>query len=236
MKFAVKLTASLFVAGMTTGVASTVVAGWVKGSGGPTPYPKYMPVPRAVAPTPPVVISPPGYMPYPPGYQSPGYQSGYQSGYRPQMAAPQYQPAYPAYPAYAPRRAMPPSIPPSTPKAMPQAVPMPGPMQNRAYAATAMPAAGANVTETAADTTTGNIRVDIANFQFGPQSVQIKPGQTVTWIQSDNAPHTVSGQGFDSGTLSNGQQFSRRFDQAGSFDYYCKLHPNMQATVIVSES
>ena len=94
MKIAIALVVSLFSAGLATGVA----AGWVKGYSGPTPYPKYPPVPPSVAPTPPVVISPPGYMAYPP-INTQSYPKAYRAPAAPKMA-PRY-PAYPAYPAYA---------------------------------------------------------------------------------------------------------------------------------------
>ncbi len=75
--------------------------------------------------------------------------------------------------------------------------------------------------------------VRIANFSFQPTEVTIKPGQSVRWTNGDSAAHTVTGSGFDSGNLSQGQTYTHAFASAGTFDYRCSIHSNMLGKVIV---
>lgn len=69
--------------------------------------------------------------------------------------------------------------------------------------------------------------VTIANFAFTPGEVTIKAGDTVTWTNNDTVAHTVTGNGFDSGSIPQGGTYSHTFDTAGSFDYHCTFHPQM---------
>ena len=77
--------------------------------------------------------------------------------------------------------------------------------------------------------------VVIEGFAFGPDTITVAAGTTVTWLNKDSAAHTVSSREdvFDSGNLSGGATFSYTSDQKGSFDYYCKFHPYMTARIIV---
>ena len=84
--------------------------------------------------------------------------------------------------------------------------------------------------------TEGTYNIEISNFAFNPSEVKIKIGDTVTWINEDSAPHTVtsdSGNELNSPQLSNGQNYSRTFSNTGTFNYYCSVHPSMKATIIV---
>lgn len=77
--------------------------------------------------------------------------------------------------------------------------------------------------------------VSIAGFAFGPGSVSIEVGDTVTWTNDDNAPHTATAAGdFDTGTIAVGESASVTFDTAGTYDYVCSIHPTMSGTVIVA--
>ena len=78
--------------------------------------------------------------------------------------------------------------------------------------------------------------VTIQDFAFGPQSVEIAVGTTVTWTNDDQAPHTATSLdgAFDTDTIEPGQSATLTFDTAGSFDYQCAFHPNMTGTVIVA--
>ena|SRR3989344_4322045 len=80
-----------------------------------------------------------------------------------------------------------------------------------------------------------DVTISIKNFTFNPQMVKIKKGTKVTWINEDTAPHTATSYSdiFDSKTLSTGQSFSFTFNDSGSVNYYCSLHPNMNGTIIV---
>ena len=75
--------------------------------------------------------------------------------------------------------------------------------------------------------------VAIKDFAFSPASLDIGIGTTVTWTNEDSTQHTATaGDGsFDSGALAQGDTFSQTFDTAGTFDYVCKIHPNMPVTV-----
>ncbi len=77
--------------------------------------------------------------------------------------------------------------------------------------------------------------VEIAGFAFVPATITIPVGTTVTWSNKDSVAHTVSSREgvFDRANLSSGATFSYTFDQNGSFEYYCKIHPYMEGEVIV---
>jgi len=81
----------------------------------------------------------------------------------------------------------------------------------------------------------GAVKVTIANFAFSPSIVTVPVGATVTWINQDSVAHTVTStnQRFDSAELKPGQQFSYTFTKAGSYAYFCTIHPAMTGTVIV---
>ena len=78
--------------------------------------------------------------------------------------------------------------------------------------------------------------VDIKDFAFSPDTITVTKGTTVTWTNKDSAPHTVTGIGtdFTSETLNQGQTYSHTFDEAGTFEYQCHIHPSMRGKVIVT--
>jgi plastocyanin len=80
------------------------------------------------------------------------------------------------------------------------------------------------------------IVVTIENFTFSPQTVTIRPGDTVIWKNGDDIPHSVVEQGraFRSPPLDTGDAFSMTFTELGEVDYYCGFHPMMLGKVIVS--
>ena len=88
----------------------------------------------------------------------------------------------------------------------------------------AMPAAGPN-------------QVIINNFAFGPTTLTVKRGTTVTWLNRDGDAHTVTAVGakplFSSNPLDTGDSFSFTFDQPGTYAYFCKIHPTMKGVVVV---
>ncbi len=75
--------------------------------------------------------------------------------------------------------------------------------------------------------------VENVDFSFYPSEVTIARGGTVTWKQKDYDEHTVTGDGFDSGRLSQGKTFSYTFNEVGTYEYRCMLHPTMKGKVIV---
>lgn len=80
-----------------------------------------------------------------------------------------------------------------------------------------------------------SIEVEISDFAFVPATITVSVGATITWTNNDPAPHTVTSRDtvFDSGNLSRGATFSYTFDQSGTFEYYCTIHPNMTGKVTV---
>ena len=80
-----------------------------------------------------------------------------------------------------------------------------------------------------------NVEVKIDNFSFGPQTVTVPLGATVTWINRDDIPHTVvSTDGlFNSKVRDTNEKFSYTFAKAGTYPYYCSVHPKMTGKVVV---
>jgi amicyanin len=77
--------------------------------------------------------------------------------------------------------------------------------------------------------------VHIDNFAFTPAELTVAPGTTVTWVNGDDIPHNVvaSNKAFRSKVMDSEQQFSFTFKDAGTYEYFCALHPHMKAKVIV---
>jgi|ERR1700678_759485 plastocyanin len=85
--------------------------------------------------------------------------------------------------------------------------------------------------------------VVIDNFTFGPQELTVAVGTTVKFINRDDIPHTVvdknldknadKSKAFRSKALDTDDSYSFTFASAGTFDYFCSLHPKMQGKIIV---
>ena len=79
--------------------------------------------------------------------------------------------------------------------------------------------------------------IDIDNFDFGPQSLTVAAGATVTWTNHDDEPHTVVSADdprlFKSGPLDTDDKFTFTFTKPGTYKYFCSIHPHMTGTVIV---
>ena len=78
--------------------------------------------------------------------------------------------------------------------------------------------------------------VAIDNFRFSPNTVTLSVGGTVTWTNHDNVPHVVSSadnQFKKSPLLKTGQSFSHTFATAGTYSYFCSIHPRMTGKIIV---
>ena len=80
--------------------------------------------------------------------------------------------------------------------------------------------------------------VKIDNFSFTPQSLTVHPGTTVTWVNKDDVPHTVTStdKKFKSRTLDTDERFSFTFSAAGTYNYFCSVHPHMTAKIIVQST
>jgi plastocyanin len=82
------------------------------------------------------------------------------------------------------------------------------------------------------------VAATIDNFRFNPGELAIPVGTTVTWTNRDDMPHSVysADRALKSPVLDTDEQFTHRFDAAGTVDYFCSLHPKMTGRIIVSTS
>ena len=81
-----------------------------------------------------------------------------------------------------------------------------------------------------------SVTVKIDNFAFDAETITVAPGATVTWINEDDAPHTVvadDGKSFRSKVLDTGDKFSFTFMTEGTWGYFCSVHPHMTGKVVV---
>jgi len=78
-------------------------------------------------------------------------------------------------------------------------------------------------------------QIVIKDFMFGPASVTVKAGTTVTWVNRDDEPHTIASDSglYRSGALDTGGEFHFMFDKPGTYHYVCTIHPRMLGTIIV---
>src|SRR6266851_7769117 len=81
--------------------------------------------------------------------------------------------------------------------------------------------------------TIAEVKVD--NFSFGPASLTVAVGTTVTWTNRDDIPHTVvsTDKVFKSKVLDTDEKFSYTFNQQGTYAYFCSIHPKMTGQVVV---
>jgi plastocyanin len=77
--------------------------------------------------------------------------------------------------------------------------------------------------------------VGIKEFKFAPTALAVRAGTTVTWINHDEETHTITSTtgAFGSAGLGNDETFAQTFTRPGAYEYFCALHPQMRATVIV---
>lgn len=78
-------------------------------------------------------------------------------------------------------------------------------------------------------------KITIDNFSFTPGDLTVSSGTTITWVNHDDVPHTVvsDDKKFKSKALDTDDTFSFTFTQAGTYEYFCSLHPKMTAKVTV---
>jgi amicyanin len=79
--------------------------------------------------------------------------------------------------------------------------------------------------------------VKIDNFSFAPPTLTVAAGTTVTWTNRDDIPHTVVStddpKAFKSKVLDTDEKFSYTFTKAGTYSYFCSVHPKMTGSVVV---
>ena len=91
------------------------------------------------------------------------------------------------------------------------------------------PGSSANTAEPAS----AEVKVD--NFSFGPATLTVAVGTTVTWTNRDDIPHTIvsTDKVFKSKVLDTDEKFSFTFSKAGTYPYFCSIHPKMTGSVVV---
>ena len=77
------------------------------------------------------------------------------------------------------------------------------------------------------------VRVD--NFTFGPDTLTVPVNSTVTWVNKDDLPHVIASTDgvFKSKALDTDDKYSYTFTKAGTYAYYCSIHPKMVGKIIV---
>jgi amicyanin len=77
--------------------------------------------------------------------------------------------------------------------------------------------------------------VTIDNFTFTARELTVAVGTTVKWVNHDDIPHNVVNKDklFRSKALDTDDSYSFTFANAGTYDYFCGLHPHMQGKIIV---
>ena len=87
-------------------------------------------------------------------------------------------------------------------------------------------------------TTSKQNRIEIKDFAFNPQTITVKSGEKVTWINRDDEPHTivsVEKQFKKSTALDTDQEFTITAGTPGTYSYFCSVHPKMTGTIVVEK-
>lgn len=83
-------------------------------------------------------------------------------------------------------------------------------------------------------------QVHMSGYAYGPGTLSINVGDTVTWVNHDQAPHdavTTAGPAqFRSPMLPTGQTWSFTFTTPGTYSYYCSIHPDMRGQIVVRQA
>ena len=77
--------------------------------------------------------------------------------------------------------------------------------------------------------------VKVDNFTFGPDTLTVPVNSTVTWVNKDDIPHVIASNDglFKSKALDTDQKYSYTFTKAGTYPYYCSIHPKMVGKIVV---
>lgn len=99
-------------------------------------------------------------------------------------------------------------------------------------------AARGNETANEAAVVNNKNKIEIKDFAFNPQTITVKSGEKITWINRDEEPHTVVsvGKKFQkSSALDTDQEFSITAGVPGTYEYFCSVHPKMTGTIVVEK-
>lgn len=75
----------------------------------------------------------------------------------------------------------------------------------------------------------------IKNFVFSPDTLTVKVGETVTWVNEDGVVHSLKSNTLNSPNIKNEDIYKYQFISTGIYDYSCGIHPYMRGQVIVVE-
>jgi plastocyanin len=81
-------------------------------------------------------------------------------------------------------------------------------------------------------------KIEIKDFAFNPQSITVKSGEKITWINRDEEPHTVVSVGKQfkkSSALDTDQTYTIVAGAPGTYSYFCSVHPKMTGTIVVEK-
>jgi plastocyanin len=85
------------------------------------------------------------------------------------------------------------------------------------------------------DTKASPAQVSVDNFSFGPDKLTVPVNSTVTWVNKDDVPHVIASNDglFKSKALDTDDKYSYTFTKAGTYSYYCSIHPKMVGKIVV---
>jgi len=77
--------------------------------------------------------------------------------------------------------------------------------------------------------------VRIEGMKFVPARIEVHRGDTVTWVNQDLVPHTVTAQkaGLESGQIDHDKRWTYKASKAGEIPYVCRFHPGMRGILVV---
>ena len=84
----------------------------------------------------------------------------------------------------------------------------------------------------------GQNKIEIKDFAFNPETITVKSGEKITWVNRDEEPHTivsVEKQFKKSPALDTDQEFTVVASSPGTYSYFCSVHPKMTGTIIVKQ-
>jgi plastocyanin len=84
----------------------------------------------------------------------------------------------------------------------------------------------------------GKNRIEIKDFHFEPQTLTVKAGEKIVWVNKDEEPHTVVSvekQFKKSTALDTNDEFTVTAGAPGTYTYFCSVHPKMTGTIIVTK-
>ena len=86
-----------------------------------------------------------------------------------------------------------------------------------------------------ADNKSQGSEVKIDNFSFGPETITVSANSTVTWVNKDDVPHVIASNDglFKSKALDTDDKYSFTFSKAGTYGYFCAIHPKMVGKIVV---